>query len=164
MSQTATKTATYTVADIEKVVTRVRADLIMIADSTGAWTGDTARTYAHDIEELAKEGYLSHVDVTLLNGASEVKAVRYTIKTDASGWTSTRPGGVCWPRVANPRLRVILFYNDSYDDEARRKMDRKLKLGWSPTSEDTSHSGLSRAGGRDYASNGYGMQRMDWAA
>ena len=38
MSQTRTATATYTVVDIEKVVRRVKADLVMIADSTGGWT------------------------------------------------------------------------------------------------------------------------------
>ena len=35
MSQTRTATATYTVVDVENVVRRVKADLVMIADSTG---------------------------------------------------------------------------------------------------------------------------------
>ena len=34
-------------------------------------------------------------------------------------------------------------------------------LSWY-TSEDTSHSTLTPAGGRDYASNSFGMQRKDW--
>lgn len=164
MTQTATKTATYTVADIEKVVTRVRADLMMIGDSTGGWTAEKSLTYAHDVEELAKEGYLKHVDVTLFDSGREIMATRFVINTDASGWTSSRPGGVCWPRVANPYLRIILSYNSSYDDAAREKMGKRLKIGWTPTNEDTSHSTLSRGGGRDYASNSYGIQRLDWAA
>lgn len=164
MSQTATRTATYTDADIEKVVTRVRADLVMIGDSTGGWSSDQSRNYAHDVEELAKEGYLKHVDVTLFEGGQEVKATRFVINTDASGWTSSRPGGVCWPRVASPYLRIILSYNSSYDDAARQKMGSRLKIGWTPTNEDTSHSSLARGGGRDYASNSYGIQRLDWAA
>lgn len=164
MSQTATNTATYTMADIEKVVTRVRADLMMIADSTGGWTPKEAQDYAHDIEELAKAGYLAHADVTLLENGQEIYAARFVVNTDASGWTSSRPGGVRWPRVANPRLRLILSYTPSYDDTARQAMKPKLRIGWVPTSEDTSHTGLARAGGRDYASNSYGMQRTDWAA
>ena len=43
-------------------------------------------------------------------------------------------------------------------------MAAKLKIGWTPTNADTSHSGLAASGGRDYASNSFGMQRKDWAA
>ena len=46
------------VADIETVVRRFKADLVMIAQSTGAFTEAKARDYAHDVEVLAKEGYL----------------------------------------------------------------------------------------------------------
>ena len=55
MSQTRTATATYTVVDIENVVRRLKADLVMIADSTGAWTAAKAADYAHDVEVLATE-------------------------------------------------------------------------------------------------------------
>lgn len=63
MSQTRTGSATYTTTDIENVVLRVRADLAMIADSTGAWRPEKAADYVHDIEVLAKAGYLAWVDV-----------------------------------------------------------------------------------------------------
>ena len=56
MSQTRTASATYTTTDVENVVRRVKADLTMIADSTGAWTAQQAADYAHDIEVLAKAG------------------------------------------------------------------------------------------------------------
>lgn len=164
MSQTATKTASYTMADIEKVVTRVRADLMMIGDSTGAWAPEKVRQYTHDIELLAKEGYLKSVDVTLFSGDTEVCATRFDVSTDASSWTSSRPGGVLWPRVANPYLRMILSYTDTYDTAARAAIKPKLNINWVPSSDDTSHWMLSTNGGRDYASNSYGVQRKDWAA
>jgi len=164
VSLTATKSATYTDVDIERVVTRVRADLMMIADSTGGWTPDKARDYAHDIEELAKAGYLSHVKVFLYDGGEKIRAARFTINTDASTWTSARPGGVCWPRVPDPDLRIYLHYTDDYTAAARSKMASRLKIAWSPTSDDTSFTGMSSSGGRDYASNSYGIARTDWAA
>ncbi len=164
MSQTFTATATYTVADIEKVVRCVKADLMMIGDSTGGWTSEKAGHYAHDVEVLAKGGYLKHADVTLFSGDVEVKAARFEVDTDAGSLTSSRPGGVLWPKVANPRLRLILTYTSAYDDAARAATQSKLKISWSPTNDDTSHSSLKSAGGRDYASNTYGMQRKDWAA
>ena len=49
MSHTRTASATFTTTDIENVVRRVRADLAMIADSTGGWTPQNAADYAHDV-------------------------------------------------------------------------------------------------------------------
>ena len=164
MSLTATRTSTYTTADIEKVVTRVRADLMMIGDSTGAWTPEKARQYAHDIELLAKEGYLKSVDVTLFTGDTEICATRFEVNTDASSWTSSRPGGVLWPRIANSYLRIILSYTSDYDDAARARIKSKLDINWVKSTDDTSHWMLTNKGGRDYASNSYGVQRKDWAA
>lgn len=166
MSQTMTRsaTATYTDVDVENVVRRVKADLIMIADSTGAWSSADAAGYAHDIELLAKKGFLNSVDVTLLSNGIEVKALRFDVNTDAGSWTSSRPGGVLWPKVAGPHLRVVLSYTDAYTSDAREAMKGKLKIGWVPTSADISHAGLTSSRGRSYASNAYGMQRKDWAA
>ena len=163
-TRTASATATYTVLDIEKIVRRVKADLVMIADSTGGWTPEKAGHYAHDIEVLAKAGYLNYVDVTLLSSGVEVMAARFDVDTDAGGLTCARPGGVLWPRVAGPYLRMILGYSTTYTAAAREAIKGQLKINWSPTDADTSHRSLNRAGGRDYASNAYGMPRRDWAA
>lgn len=164
MSQTKTASATYTVVDIENVVRRVKADLIMIADSTGAWTPAKAADYAHDIEVLAKAGYLAWVDVTLFSNGIEIKAVRFGVDIDAGSLTTNRPGGVLWPKVSGAYLRMILGYTDAYTNAAREAMKGKLKIGWVPSSDDTSHSSLTSSGGRNYISNAYGMQRKDWAA
>jgi len=164
MSQTRTASATYTFVDIENVVRRVRADLVMIADSTGAWTGANAADYAHDIEVLAKAGYLKYVDVTLQSNGAEVKAVRFDVDTDSGSLTSNRPGGVLWPRVAGAYLRIVLGYTDAYTSAAREATRSKLKIGWVPSNDDTSHTSLMSSGGRNYASNAFGMQRKDWAA
>jgi hypothetical protein len=157
-----TRTATYTVVDIENVVRRVKADLIMIADSTGGWTLETTGQYAHDIEILAKAGYLAYVDVTLFSNGIEVKATRFHVDTDAGGLTSSRPGGVLWPRVPGPYLRIVLGYTSAYTPTVKEAFKVKLKINWTPIDADMSHSNLKSSGGRDYASNGYGMQRKDW--
>jgi hypothetical protein len=164
MSQTRTASATYTFVDVENVVRRVKADLIMIGDSTGAWTSAKAAEYAHDVEALAKNGYLAWVDVTLFSSGVEVKAVRFEVDTNAGSLTTSRPGGVLWPSVCGAYLRVILGYTDAYTPAARETMKSKLKIGWVACSDDTSHANLTSSGGRNYASNAYGMQRKDWAA
>ena len=57
MSYTYAATETFSVTDIETVMRRVTADLVMIASSTGAITEEKARGWGHDIEVLAKNGY-----------------------------------------------------------------------------------------------------------
>lgn len=166
MSNTATATATqsYTHVDIEKVVRRVTADLVMIAGSSAAITEKEAQEYGYDIELLAKSGYLQKVDITLLSSGVEIKAVCFHVNTASGELTTNRPGGVLWPRVSNPFLRIVLYYTDEYTDVARASMAGKLCISWSPTNADTSHASLTPSGGRDYVSNGFGMQRKDWAA
>lgn len=164
MSHTATTTTTetYTIADIENVMRRFSADIAMIAQSTGAITEAKAADYAHDVEILAKKGYLRMVDVTLLDGAAEVRAAQYTVSTAAGDLSMSRPGGVRWPRVAQPSLRIVLCYTDTYSAQARQALRGRLKINWTPTLVSTSHGALAGSGGRDYASNGWGMQRKDF--
>jgi hypothetical protein len=162
-----TATNTYTAADVEIVVRRFTADLKMIAQSSGAITESEASSYGEDIELLAKKGYLYSVDVTLLRGGQygvEEKAVRYTVSTSAGDLTPSRPGGTLWPRVTNPYLRIVLSHTSSYDAAAKAAVYPKLNIPWTPTSADISHSSLTQGGGRDYASNGWGMQRKDYGA
>lgn len=164
-SATATVTNTYSVSDIESVMKRVLGDLLMIATSTATINEEKARQYAHDIELLARKGYLSSADVTLMSAAGyELRAVRYDVNTDAGGLSMSRPGGVLWPRVDGAWLRVVLNYTSDYTAAARQEMAGRLSIGWVPTNADTSHAGLASAGGRDYASNGYGMQRKDFGS
>lgn len=162
MSYTTTGTETYSVADIEAVHCCVTTDLIMIATSSGAITEAKAREYGHDIELLAKNNYLKKVDVTLLSNGVEVRAIQYEINTTSGNLKMSRPGGVLWPKVDSPYLRIVLFHLASYTDEVRKKMSSQLKIVWGATNVDTSHVALKATGGRDYASNAYGMQRKDY--
>ncbi|MEE3528734.1 hypothetical protein QO167_30325, partial [Pseudomonas aeruginosa] len=54
MTYSATQTTTYTTTDIEAVVRRITADLLMIASSSEAVTEAKAKEWAYDIELLAK--------------------------------------------------------------------------------------------------------------
>ena len=163
MSQTYSTTETYSVADVEVVMRRVTADLVMIAGSSGAISEDEARDCGHDIEVLAKSGYLRMVDLTLLSGGLEKKATRFEVNTEPGKFTMSRPGGVLWPKVPSPELRIVLSYTAAYDAAAKQKMLSRLRIGWVPTSADTSHSTLKSGASRDYVSNGYGMQRKDFS-
>ena len=161
MSSSATATQTYSVADVEIVMRRVTADLVMIASSTRAVTEEMAREWGHDVEVLAMNGYLDSVDLTLFSAGVEQKAVRFDVNTDSGNLTTSRPGGALWPRVIQPQLQIILRYSSKCDTGALSKIAGKLKRCWVPINVDTSHQGLKATAGRDYVSNGYGMQRKD---
>lgn len=155
---------TYSVADIETVMRRFTADIVMMATSSSAITEAKARDYAHDVEALAKAGYLDMVDLTLYSLGVEVKAAQYKVNLASGDLALSRPGGVMWPRVSFPELRIILSHTDAYDAAAQQAMKSKLKVTWTSTNADTSHSSLTRSGARDYASNGWGLQRTDFSS
>jgi hypothetical protein len=164
MSYAGTDTESYTTTDVEIVVRRLAADLVMIGDSTGCWTGAEARDYAHDIEILAKRGFLDWVDVTLLSAAVERKAVRFEVDAASSNLVMQRPGGVLWPRLAGASLRIVINHTAAYTADERQRLAGRLRIGWVATYDDTTHGGLTTVSGRDYASNGYGIRRKDFGA
>ncbi|KPG95936.1 hypothetical protein AEQ67_18495 [Pseudomonas sp. RIT-PI-q] len=161
MSQTVTQTSTYTTTDVEAVVRRLTADLVMIASSSGAETEARALEWAHDIELLAKHGYLDCVDLTLISNGIEQKATRFYVNESGS-LANDRPGNARWPKIEGAHLRIVLTPQKAYDQTAREKMAGKMKASWSPSNDDISHPTLNQSGGREYSSNGYGMQRKDY--
>lgn len=163
MSSTSTSSYTYTETDIVKVVKRLRADLTIIAQNTGAIDENEAREYAEDIEALAKRGFLKKVDLTLLSDGKEVKAVVYTVNDQGGDLTAANPGGVTWPRVSAPYLRVVLSHTPAYTAQEKEAMRSRLNINWTPSSADLSHTELKAVGGRDYMSNGWAMQRKDYS-
>lgn len=160
MAYASTITETYTETDIEIVIRRFRADLIMIAQSSGAITEDKARDYAHDVELLAKHKCLDGVDITLLSGTQEIEAARYTVDTNTGNLAMERPGGVMWRHVPNAILRIVLIVTKNYD---KARFQNRLKIkNWSPTDADLGHSSLKPISERYYVSNGWTLHREDF--
>jgi hypothetical protein len=160
MSATATQTTTYSVSDIENVMRRFTADFYMIAESTEAMSRDRVSEFCHDLTLMAKEGYLEYVDLILYSLGTKVQASRYVVNTDAGGLQGERPGGNPWPKVLLPTLRVVISHTAKWDTQP---IDRKrLKINWSPCASD-SHADLKSGGGRNYVSNGYGLERKDYS-
>lgn len=162
-----THTTTYSTVDVQNVMRDLKTDLLMIAESTGAISLADAIEYAADIELLAKEGYLEYIDVTLLDWFCEVRAVRYTVTTEAGTLASSRPGGVLWPRVSAPFLRIVIGASSKWQHltpSAYAVLRRRLKKGWTRTNVDISHDFLTSAGHRNFVSNAYGLKRKDYSA
>ena len=166
MAYASTITETYTETDIEIVIRRFRADLIMIAQSSRAITEDEARNYAQDVEVFAKHKCLDGVDITLFSGVQEIEAARYTVDTNTGNLAMERPGGVMWRHVPNPTLRIVLIFTKNYNEVQLQNhlklLQNHLKLKWVPTNADLSHSFLKPISERYYVSNGWTLRREDF--
>lgn len=163
LTTTTTETYSWTETDIEHVMSRFHADLKMIAQSTGTWPEKWTDDVAHDVEYLAKRGYLKEAHVMLFSYGVEKRATVYTVNEQAKDLTSSRPGGVLWPRLPAPTLEIVLSYTSRYDTAAREHVARHLNCNWVPTKLSTSHVGLTLGAGRSYARNGWGLQREDYS-
>ncbi len=161
-TSSSTKTYSYTSEDVTKVVRRFTADLKMIASSTKGMTEEEAARYGHDVEYLAQRGFLKMVDVTLLDASVEVKAVQYLVRAGTNDLTPSRPGGVLWPTVSSPDLRIVLSYTDTYTSTEKEIAKPNLKFNWTATYANLNHPTLKETGARDYSSNGFGVSRKDF--
>ncbi len=160
MSATVAATTTYSVTDIENVMRNFGADLHMIAQSSNTRTRRDVDDLIHDITLMAKEECIDFVDVTLLSNGQEVRAVKYVINEDSSTLTSTRPGGVLWPSILGASLRIIVGGNSKW--HSNPIATNRLYKTWGSTDVGTSHSQLATSSGRNFVSNGYGLERKDY--
>jgi hypothetical protein len=168
MSIAATRTTTYTVADIRKVVDNFAADFSMMAQATGLRTREDVAAVVADLKILSESGYL--IDVTLFlfdKDGNKVCAASYKVSDSAAGWQTERPGNNLWPRTEGGTLRVLANMTSAWwemTDTTRQAFirDSGMKHSWSPAQWDTSLTGMSSASGQKYASNGYGWERTNY--
>jgi hypothetical protein len=161
-TSSSTKTYSYTNADVTKVVRRFTADLLMIASSTKGMTEEEAAKYGHDVEYLAQRGFLKFVDVTLLDNGAEVTASQYLVRAGSNDLVPSKPGGVLWPAVGSPKVRIVLRYTDTYSQAEKDAAKPNLRFTWSSTDANLNHPSLKASDARDYSSNGYGISRKDF--
>lgn len=163
MTYTTTGTETYTRVDIAKVFENFEADLCLIARTTGLWTVDFAREIAADVVAYAQEKYLSEVHILLADTQGQPMRVHeYRMATDASGWTSQRPGGNIWPSIPGGSLQVIVTNSaiwNALGSQAQADFRKRLKRSWGPSSVDTRYPGLTTTDMRTYTSNAYALGR-----
>src|ERR1700731_2681015 len=130
---TAPATDTYTTLDVETVVRRFTADIVMIAQSSGAITEEKAREYAHDVEALAKRGYIKQVDLTLFSGAVERRSEPF--KAQRLGRTRLRQQRVRHAtqglrRVNQHQPAIRLFDSETVLPDAALSAKEKTLLGF----------------------------------
>ena len=165
MVMTTTRTITYTVTDVRRVLASFAADYSMIVQATATHSATHAARTVADLTIFAEQAMLLAVKIVLLDTSDvPVRAAQYTVSTTASGRTNREPGNNLWPKIAGTRLQVIATLSEAWwaksDAEKARFRERMgLQGEWSLTTIDTSFSGMSRTVDRRYVSNGYGMEK-----
>lgn len=168
MSTTTTRTTTFTVSDIRKVVENFAADFSMMAQSTGLRTPENVQKVVSDLRVLAEHGFLIDVTLYLVDAAgNKMQVAKYKVSESASGWKSDRPGDSLWPKTPGGELRVLANITTGWSNmsEAERQQflrDTGMNYPWPPAEWDTSLSGLNSTAGQKYASNGYGWERTNY--
>lgn len=163
MTYTLTKTITFTITDIGKVVDCFGADLDMISQSTGLLDYQAVGKYTYDIKEFANNGYLKKVHIVLQDqNSNTVRAVRYDVSENAMLWTNSRPGDNLWPHANGGKLNMVVTISEKWyqlTDPQKAQFLNTLYYNWGPSTLDLSFSGLSQNQDRCYVSNSYGMRR-----
>ncbi len=170
MTMSYTRTVTYTVTDVRRVLASFAADYAMIAQATGTHSASTVASTTGDLVLFAEAGYLLAADIVLRDGEGTTRrAAKYTVSTAVPGWTSREPGNNLWPRLLGARLTVIATLADAWWDlseEQRRRFRERtgLRGAWGLTDIDTFYAGMRRTVDRRYVSNGYGMEKVLYAS
>lgn len=105
---TATKTNTYTITDIRRVVASFGADFSMLSQTTRLRDSEDVRETVSDLNGFAEAGYLEGIHLILWDASgNKLRAAKYTVSTSAVSWSNDRPGNSLWPRRPKTRVRVI---------------------------------------------------------
>lgn len=163
MSSSYTSSSTYTVVDVRRVMSQVRADVISIAQSSGLWSREDADRVMDDILLLAEEGYLAKLVIRAVGAdGKNVRVAEYPVNEEVQGWNADHSGGNIWKTSAT-RLAVTVFYTGKWhalSSDKQAAFKTKLKLTWTTETDDLSVAHLTAGNERTYVSNGYGVKKV----
>lgn len=170
MYGTNTITGTYTVIDIRKTFEGCEADIRIIARRTDKWSMTYVDNLFHDIIELAENGYLETVTITLNNTTTgtAIRAAKFTVNSNGTATSSERAGSNNdWENLNNTNLSVILSYtskwhNLSASEQNSFQKNHSFKIGWISSSVNTNFPHLNSNNAQLYASKGYELQKTNF--
>lgn len=157
------RSQTFTIADVGKVLDCFAADLDGVGQSTGLRTRENTKAVAGDVKLMAQSKYLAEANIYLEDSAGEIiRAAKYVVSTNGSLLTASRPGNYLWPRTPGGELGVVVRYTQAWRDlseEQKTQFKQRLSGSWGTVSFDTSFPMLTPQHDRNYVRNGYGLQK-----
>lgn len=168
MTTTLTRSATFTVVDIRKVVDRFAADFSMMVQATGLRDRDCVSWTVADLKVFAEYRYIQKVNVILKDATGvQIRAAVYTVAESAIGGRCDRPGNNLWPHTPGGELIVVVSWTEEWTRKTPEQQaafcTEKMNFQWVTSCEDTSFATLTATHGQRYESNGYGWERTNYS-
>lgn len=164
---TTTLTQTFNRDDIRRVYASFAADYRIVAEWTGLASAASVDRNIAAVKALAEEQYLREVHLHLRTSTGRIRqAAVYRVSTNASGWSSDRPGDLYWGSESGDNLQLIVFYAAKWSalSQAERDAFRARHMpGWGPSDFDGNYGLMSNSTDRRYASRAYGMERTRYS-
>lgn len=164
---TTTFTDTFNRDDIRRVYASFAADYTIVAEWTGLRSATEIASDIAAVKALAEAQYLKEVHIQLHSASGTIRrAATYRVSTNASGWSTSRPGDLYWNSEIGDYLQLIVFYNANWKALSKAQQDafRKLYMpGWGPSDFDGNYGAMSSSIDRLYASRAYGMERTQYS-
>jgi hypothetical protein len=160
---TDTYSNTFNRDDIRRVHASFAADYRIAAESTGLHSSSFVDATISEIGALVEEQYLSEIHLRLLSSDGHTReAAVYRVSTNASSWTSERPGDMYWTPNQGDTLVINIFYSDKWKALTKTQKDAfiaKYLSTWTTSNFDGNYGALTGSTDRHYASRAYGMDR-----
>ncbi len=164
---TDTFSQTYNRDDIRRVHASFAADYKIVAEWTELHdTAFVSRT-VEQIKALAADQYLSEVHLQLRSATAVIRqAVVYRVSTNASSWSSDRPGDLYWETREGDRLHLIVYFSQKWRDLPAQKKEAFAAVhmpDWGTSDFDGNYGTMTQNVDRRYASRAYGLERTRYS-
>jgi len=164
---TTTLTQTFNRDDIRRVYASFAADYRIVAEWTKLHSTPFVDTTIDQIKALAEEEYLQEVHLQLKSSRGGIRqAAVYRVSTNASGWSSDRPGDLYWRSYEGDGLYIIVYFTDKWRALSKERRDSFANVhmaGWGTSNFDGNYGIMSSSSDRRYASRAYGMERTRYS-
>lgn len=165
---TTTLTQTFNRDDIHRVYASFSADYRIVAEWTELHSSAYVAETIEQIKALAEAQFLREVHLQLRSrtGAMREAAV-YRVSTNASGWSSDRPGDLYWSKYDGDFLTLIVFFTEKWLglSQAERDTFSAVHLpNWGTSNLDYNYGAMSSSADRRFASRAYGIERTRYSA
>ena len=165
---TTTLTQTFNRDDIRRVYASLTADYRIVAEWTELHSSAFVAATIEQIKALADEQYMQEVHLQLKSSTGVIRqAAVYRVSTNASGWSSDRPGDLYWETYHGDSLDLIVYFSDKWrllPNEERDAFAAIHMPNWETSDFDGNYGAMSSVSDRRYASRAYGMERTRYSA
>ncbi len=165
---TSTLTHTFNRDDIRRVYASFAADYRMVAEWTDLDSPAEIDQNVAAVQAVVEAQYLKEVHLQLKTSTGRIReAAVYRVSTNASGWSSDRPGNLYWASDSTDRLVLIIFYNANWhalSPDAREAFRARYLPGWGPSDFNGNYGSMATSADRRYASRAYGLERIRYSS